>query len=463
MGLIKCPDCGNMVSDRAAFCPSCGCPGDVIREEYDKENDPQRLTYIYLMFNLLKCADRKDLVLANDCFMNELKKRFDVGYPVTFIGRDNFDEHLKKITDKQFEFPYVLISSSFRYVLDYRKFTVTRSDRTSYQLYYDPETLPSDYAPNIEVFSDKPEQVEEIVAKITELLGTTMSYWSPYLAVKDGFLSFSDKIEKTEGPLVLVDINDTKLIYGSITLKLSPWASYINDEVNPVKYDSLRTLRNVQLAQFCLHYFLMKDDCDKEIGLYNCLFKSEVDSDYQNPSNEYKSLKYKVVSGDPIHSELVDKAFPNISLIYHDLPNDICDRIPAGEVKRKVDEVIAQYENTWKRICDGLNLPEEINVPDWNYSGYSNNMRSIQGLGFIIEALTANHVRSIEDIVNEYTEMLAVLGEEGRIRSDEQYEEFMEMFESGRRRRREFTRGVIRTAAGVALGNKISDMLRNKD
>ena len=90
MGLIKCPDCGNMVSDRAAFCPSCGCPGDVIREEYDKENDPQRLTYIFLMFNLLKCADRKDLVLANDCFMNELKKRFDVGYPVAFIGRDNF-------------------------------------------------------------------------------------------------------------------------------------------------------------------------------------------------------------------------------------------------------------------------------------------------------------------------------------------------------------------------------------
>ena len=28
MGLIKCPDCGNMVSDRAAACPSCGCPAD---------------------------------------------------------------------------------------------------------------------------------------------------------------------------------------------------------------------------------------------------------------------------------------------------------------------------------------------------------------------------------------------------------------------------------------------------
>ena len=28
MGLIACPDCGNMVSDRAAACPHCGCPAD---------------------------------------------------------------------------------------------------------------------------------------------------------------------------------------------------------------------------------------------------------------------------------------------------------------------------------------------------------------------------------------------------------------------------------------------------
>ena len=34
MGLIQCPDCGNMVSDRAAACPSCGCPAEAIAEAY---------------------------------------------------------------------------------------------------------------------------------------------------------------------------------------------------------------------------------------------------------------------------------------------------------------------------------------------------------------------------------------------------------------------------------------------
>ena len=37
MGLIACPDCGNMVSDRAAACPHCGCPADAFRETEPQE------------------------------------------------------------------------------------------------------------------------------------------------------------------------------------------------------------------------------------------------------------------------------------------------------------------------------------------------------------------------------------------------------------------------------------------
>ena len=49
------------------------------------------------------------------------------------------------------------------------------------------------------------------------------------------------------------------------------------------------------------------------------------------------------------------------------------------------------------------------------------------------------------------------------IESEQRYEEFMDMLHAGSERRREFTRGVLRTAAGVALGNKISDKLKKKD
>ena len=33
MALLKCPDCGNMVSDRVPFCTKCGCPIDCIIKE----------------------------------------------------------------------------------------------------------------------------------------------------------------------------------------------------------------------------------------------------------------------------------------------------------------------------------------------------------------------------------------------------------------------------------------------
>ena len=35
MGLITCPDCGGMVSDRAAACPHCGCPAEAFFENYE--------------------------------------------------------------------------------------------------------------------------------------------------------------------------------------------------------------------------------------------------------------------------------------------------------------------------------------------------------------------------------------------------------------------------------------------
>lgn len=42
MGLIACPDCGNMVSDRAAACPHYGCPADAFFE-----SEPQEYEDVY--------------------------------------------------------------------------------------------------------------------------------------------------------------------------------------------------------------------------------------------------------------------------------------------------------------------------------------------------------------------------------------------------------------------------------
>ena len=49
MALIKCPECGREISDRALNCPNCGCP---LKHELPEENFYKRelFTIIMLLF-----------------------------------------------------------------------------------------------------------------------------------------------------------------------------------------------------------------------------------------------------------------------------------------------------------------------------------------------------------------------------------------------------------------------------
>lgn len=42
MALLKCPECGKMVSDKATACPQCGCPIEDIKKAAQKEGPAQK-------------------------------------------------------------------------------------------------------------------------------------------------------------------------------------------------------------------------------------------------------------------------------------------------------------------------------------------------------------------------------------------------------------------------------------
>lgn len=48
MALIKCTECGKEFSDRAAACPNCGCPTDIILEDIEKEKSIQQKRLLLL-------------------------------------------------------------------------------------------------------------------------------------------------------------------------------------------------------------------------------------------------------------------------------------------------------------------------------------------------------------------------------------------------------------------------------
>ena len=222
MGLIKCPDCGNMVSDRAAACPSCGCPADAIKESLQETDNPddKELIWMHLLFRVMRCIDRQDLIIANECVLKDLEQRLDLSYPVTFVGKDNIEDQVVKIQNREFAFPYVFVTANCRYT-DHLKFTLTRDDGFTYQRYYDIKTLPANYTPVIEVFSDDRKQLEEITEHINGLMKEYKKYSAPFLG-GNGNLTFSNQIRQKDDVSVLIDGTDTKLFYRTILLSESP-------------------------------------------------------------------------------------------------------------------------------------------------------------------------------------------------------------------------------------------------
>ena len=383
MGLIKCPDCGNMVSDRAAACPSCGCPADAFGSapfsQGNAGTEPDLETQIcsFIAYPLYRSYDREDLLLANMRVIEYLKSRLSGVRPVTFFSLENSDL-AKSVVGHEFTFPYVFVTSSFRYHLDYKSFTLTRSDGNKVTRYYDRNTLPSEYAPRIEVISDNEAEVIDLIEKINNIFRVPVSFSVPFLEVKDEYLTFSCETESVEMARDIYSGGKTVFLHKTVVFKKVQWASYIDDKINPCKNEAVNLLRKLQYAQFCLRY-----------------------------------------------SELAT-----------------------------TPEEKDHYRVSWEKACAEANLPN-----DFYMYGKIVSLRDFDGLNYLINALDENVTRTIDDILEEIkakvTEMY--MEEQRQAQEDAYYES---RYDTGRP---SILGDILKTAAGVALGNKLSEKLDKKD
>lgn len=457
MGLIKCPDCGKMVSDRAAACPSCGCPADAFNESQalsGAESSAASLMSAAMAYPLLHVIDRKDLMTANECLVNDLKDKLSVSRPITFITSENF-AGTPKIVNGEFDFPYVFATSNFHYHLDYMKFTVTKPDGRSFGRYFDLNNLPGEYGPKIQAISDDADEVKEIIEQIKKVYNEPKTYSVPFPGGNDEFLPLACEISSVEKTNALTDGPKTLLMHKTVVFKQVPWASCIDEKANPNKNGFMRTFRNAQLAQFCLLRASMKDNCQTELTLYDWLFKSV--SKFRGltgPSctEEYKTLRAKIQTGYPFDADLVDKAFPLISLIYHQLPNDILQREPVENVRKKVEDILEQFRRKWEKTCVDLNIPG-----DFVFDGENISLRGSDGLACIINVLDENLSRTMDDVVDEIKARLNAAAQEAQA-AQEYQEQYDYDYEPPRRESGgSFIGGIIKTAAGVALANKVTE------
>lgn len=78
--LIPCPDCGEMVSPRAVYCPHCGCPGQAIAAEAAKRAEETKLKPVVKVvtpgsvgFGVAVLADKKKYVIMDADLLGELE------------------------------------------------------------------------------------------------------------------------------------------------------------------------------------------------------------------------------------------------------------------------------------------------------------------------------------------------------------------------------------------------------
>lgn len=83
MALIKCPDCGNEVSDKADSCPKCGYP---IRRELSYEETGEASELFKQEMPYQRNQDIKDAVFLESQGKPKTKMRFGLGALIAFIG-----------------------------------------------------------------------------------------------------------------------------------------------------------------------------------------------------------------------------------------------------------------------------------------------------------------------------------------------------------------------------------------
>ncbi|MBO5077248.1 MAG: zinc ribbon domain-containing protein [Clostridia bacterium] len=488
MELIKCPDCGKEISRRAVNCPNCGCPAQFFESSEERINNENKNPGDEL-FSIFKKAgikvtkaepfeyemkalrdifsyyinDWRDLMGVNKAISDDLKNKIGGDHSVTLVTNDNLDTCINNMGQDKFEYPYIVVHANLTFDVGvYTKYQILNNDGSIAVRYYDDKQLPGRYIPVFSVFSNNKKQVEELSTRIVREYANHVLMNAPCYSNKEN-VCFSCS---TEDNFIIYDhisnYSDRVFYESIIAGKTTIWPTSIEIDEHSINNASKSMFRMIQIAQVYSLICTWMPDINQEMILYDRLF-------YQvgflknafGPvqSNDYTQLKDLITSGSHNYNiELVEKAFPKISFIYHDLINDIYRKTPANILKNRIHEIISSYHLIKEKICQTYNIPDNIGVKYFGYSSHNCNMCSNEGLTYIITALNNNRDRSISDIVSEYRAMVEAEVEAKLSQIEEESNSVVIRENTG-----SFNSSFLGSLAGTYLGNKAANKKRDNN
>ncbi len=462
MGFMKCPDCGTVVSSDVKNCPKCSCPSeyftecdppenkqpeedstsqnnniekkeefelpDSLRPDGGKKPIPKKKTFEdiknKLKISIMNTKDCESLMEANDAFLRLLKKDLSSDLGINYVDSSSIEKYYAEIDENAPNYPYAMVYADAMFSSQYGHYYYKTKDRESIKQYYNGSYWPIDYGPVLTVYSDNEAQLKKIASEIRE------KYYRKWRSIKVDVLK--DAFKKVEATLLVdffgdpyceVDTGEASLWKFVVGFKEKPFVLRMDEKTLKIGHKPKEDLRQLQMALYYDQllktkiacegdiklYRMLLEDCyapqsapqDGLFGLANDIFKGAKQALAPKQNDGYKKLKETLLAGGTFNADLVEEAFPNLSVIYHGLPNDVAQRNNPDAIKRMLDGFMTSIQSEKNRILNEKGIPKNL---DGYAQGFEHNLQTTKGIEYIIDQLDKFPDKTIFDVVTEYKE-----------------------------------------------------------
>lgn len=450
------------------------------RLDREAQEQEERVRNIEEMFS--KNGD-KVLNSYTDAVIENIRGNLKNGTELIIYGGSTYIDWWKQDALGTLQFPNILIHTDSNYTFANKCYNNVDREGNMVEHSYTQNALPIEYGIRVSIMAKEQSQVDDIENQIHQAY------------IKEKIVNIPDSLFEGEMcPIKLVVNSDVAVAsqeiseetYGGIiyqtviTFRRFPFVYY------PVEYTFV-DIKNNQRLQFRLlqqaEFFLL---CDSK-------FRNEaipqLNSDYKNlftlnqkksffnsmlgavgsvfESQEYKQLKMCFKNRQPIDRNLFNAALNKITSVYPSLYDKMMQGWSFEQIYEDLKKYADFFNKKWNTICNNLAAGA---CPTFflqlGLSGSENQPTEQirKGLVFYINKMVNNPYCTLSDAKNEYEEQLRIEQQEAE-EAARQAQEALEAWSEARQERRSSgsSGGILNTAVGVALGNKMSGISPRRD
>lgn len=386
-----------------------------------------------------------------DAVINDMKRRIKTDFEVAYYGGSTYIPHRATASLKNRTMPFVCIETNASFTFDCTQYLLKDTNSVVKSYHHDfVNTLPYEYGITAYIYynEDTEEKAKIIEKKLRSEYASEVQIW----------IDIPDRSGRKSAVKLCVDTtNNVKSLFGtffkSIAIKFTPnysvyfWQGYKRENIadNPKQQFAL-----LQATEFALltHRKITNDAIRWFESIYHAAFITHETVMMYMFDKSYKEVVKRSKRGKPIDRTLFETAFKDIVQVYPHLYDYYIQGKSYEEIDRDLKRRAEILDQRYAQLCKDLQLPDKING---NY-GVIFNREWSKDLQLLIKKMD-NTDTPLDKAIQKCLEEL----EKERLEEIQEEEEWAEIEALFRPNNTSSSSGgILKTAAGVALGNKLS-------